>query len=158
MLEKATFAAGCFWHVEAAFRREKGVHATAAGYTDGTTENPSYEQVCTGRTGHAEAVQAEFDPSEVSYDELLDLFWQIHDPTTLDRQGPDVGAQYRSAIFYHTPEQRERALASRDRLDRSGKLHRPAVTRIVEAGTFFPAEEYHQRYLEKHGASACPLP
>lgn len=158
MFEKATFAAGCFWHVEAAFCRVKGVHAVTAGYTGGTTDNPSYEQVCTGRTGHAEAVQVEFEPSEVSYDRLLDLFWQIHDPTTLNRQGPDIGAQYRSAIFYHTPEQHERALASRDRLDKSGKLRRPVMTQIVEAGTFFPAEEYHQRYLEKHGASACPLP
>jgi peptide-methionine (S)-S-oxide reductase len=158
MLEKATFAAGCFWHVEVAFCRVKGVRAATAGYTGGTTENPSYEQVCTGRTGHAEAVQMEFDPNEVSYDDLLDLFWRIHDPSTLNRQGPDIGAQYRSAIFYHTPEQRERALASRDRLDKSGRLRRPVVTQIVEAGRFFPAEEYHQRYLEKHGAGACPLP
>jgi len=158
MIEKATFAAGCFWHVEAAFRRVKGVRAATVGYTGGTTENPSYEQACTGMTGHAEAVQVEFDPGEVSYDDLLDPFWRIHDPTTLNRQGPDVGAQYRSAIFYHSPEQRERALASRDRLDKSGKLRRPIVTRIVEGGAFFPAEEYHQRYLEKHGAQACPLP
>ncbi len=158
MLEKATFAAGCFWHVEAAFCRLKGVDATTAGYTGGTAENPGYEQVCAGKTGHAEAVQVEFNPSEVSYDELLDLFWRIHDPTTLNRQGPDIGAQYRSAIFYHTPEQHERALTSRDRLDKSGKLRRPIVTQLVEAGRFFLAEEYHQRYLEKHGASACPLP
>jgi peptide-methionine (S)-S-oxide reductase len=158
MLEMATFAAGCFWHVEAAFCRVEGVRTATSGYTGGSTENPNYEQVWTGRTGHAEAVQVEYDPSEVSYDDLLGLFWTIHDPTTLNRQGPDVGAQYRSAIFYHTPEQHERALASRDRLDKSGKLRRPVVTQIVEAGTFFPAEEYHQRYLEKHGASACPLP
>ena len=158
MLEKATFAAGCFWHVEAAFCRAKGVLAVTAGYTGGTTENPSYEQVCTGRTGHAEAVQVEFDPDEVSYDELLDRFWRIHDPTTLNRQGPDIGAQYRSAIFYYTPEQHERAVASRDALDKSGEFRRPVVTQIAEAGKFYPAEEYHQRYLEKHGASACPLP
>jgi peptide-methionine (S)-S-oxide reductase len=149
-LEKATFAAGCFWHVEATFRKVPGVVSVTSGYTGGTTENPSYEQVCSDRTGHAEAVEIEYDPARVSYDTLLDVFWAEHDPTTPNRQGWDVGSQYRSAIFYHTPEQRAAAIASKNRLEKSGRYARPIVTQIVPAATFYKAEEYHQRYYEKH--------
>jgi peptide-methionine (S)-S-oxide reductase len=156
-MEKSTFAAGCFWGVEAAFRQAKGVKSTAVGYTGGQTADPTYEQVCTGRTGHAEAVQVEFDPHETSYDELLEVFWQNHDPTQLNRQGPDVGSQYRTAIFYHTPEQQSAALASKERLQASGKQRRAIVTEIVPAAEFYRAEEYHQQYLEKRGLAHCRI-
>jgi peptide-methionine (S)-S-oxide reductase len=151
--EKATFAAGCFWHVEATFRRVKGVVAVTSGYTGGTKENPTYEQVCSDKTGHAEAVEIEYDPSQLSYDELLEVFWSEHDPTTLNRQGWDVGTQYRSMIFYHSPEQRAAALASKERLEKSGRYKSPIVTQIVPAATFYKAEEYHQRYYERHPAA-----
>lgn len=156
--ELATFAAGCFWGVEEEFRKRKGVLATAVGYTGGRTEAPSYEQVCAGDTGHAEAVQIEFDPQAISYDELLQLFWGLHDPTTLNRQGPDVGDQYRSVIFFHAPGQKASALMTRDRLQQSGELGgREIVTEIVPAATFYKAEEYHQQYVEKGGLAACHI-
>jgi peptide-methionine (S)-S-oxide reductase len=151
MHRKATFGAGCFWGVEAAFRRVDGVVETRVGYMGGTTEEPTYPDVCTGRTGHAEVVEVVYDPERVSYDHLLEVFWQIHDPTTRDRQGPDVGSQYRSVIFTHSPEQEQAARASKERLERSGRLRRPVVTEIRPAGTFWPAEEYHQRFFEKQG-------
>jgi peptide-methionine (S)-S-oxide reductase len=150
-METATFAAGCFWGVEAAFRKVPGVVETTVGYTGGHTENPTYEEVCSDRTGHAEAVRIEFDPEQVSYEQLLEVFWNIHDPTTPNRQGPDVGSQYRSAIFYHTPEQEAAARASKEKLERSGHFANPIVTEIVPAAEFYPAEEYHQRYYEKEG-------
>jgi peptide-methionine (S)-S-oxide reductase len=153
--EVATFAAGCFWGVEAAFRQVKGVVDTCVGYTGGSVANPTYKLVCTGRTGHAEAVQIVYDPSVVTYQELLDVFWNCHDPTTPNRQGPDVGTQYRSAIFYHTPEQESAAKASKERLERSGRFKRPIVTQIVPEAELYRAEEYHQRYLEKHGQVSC---
>jgi peptide-methionine (S)-S-oxide reductase len=156
-IEKATFAAGCFWGVEAAFRQIKGVISTSVGYSGGTLDAPTYRQVCTGMTGHAEAVEVVYDPSRVSYDRLLQVFWENHNPTTLNRQGPDVGTQYRSAIFYHNPEQRDAALSSKTRLDASGKYHRPIVTEINPAAPFYPAEEYHQQYLEKRGLSTCHI-
>jgi len=156
-MEKATFAAGCFWGVEAAFRQTQGVTSTAVGYTGGHTKNPTYEEVCTDRTGHAEAVEVEFDPAEVSYEQLLSVFWQNHDPTQRNRQGPDVGSQYRSAIFYHTPDQQSAAMASKQRLDASGQLKRPIATEIVPAAQFHRAEEYHQQYLEKRGQASCHL-
>lgn len=156
-MAKATFAAGCFWGVEAAFRRVKGVISTQVGYTGGTFPNPTYEDVCTDRTGHAEAVQIEFDPAQVTYEQLLDVFWSIHDPTTLNRQGPDVGTQYRSAIFYHSPEQEAAARASKEQQQNSGRYRRPIVTEIVPATTFYRAEEYHQRYYEKHGITHCAI-
>lgn len=156
-MEKATLGAGCFWGVEAAFREVKGVKDAAVGYMGGTTENPTYKDVCTNTTGHAEVVQLEYDPDEVCYDELLTVFWNIHDPTTMNRQGPDVGTQYRSVIFYHTPEQRDAALASKSRLEDSGRYRNPIVTEIAPATTFWRAEEYHQRYLEKHGMAACHI-
>jgi peptide-methionine (S)-S-oxide reductase len=155
--QKATFAAGCFWGVEAAFRAAKGVQRTTVGYTGGHTANPTYEQVCTDRTGHAEAVEVEFDPNQISYGELLTLFWENHDPTQLNRQGPDYGSQYRSAIFYHSPEQQAAAEASKERLAASGAYGRPIVTQIVPAGEFYRAEEYHQQYLEKRGLASCHL-
>lgn len=151
MTEKATFGAGCFWGVEAAFRKMKGVLSTAVGYSGGTLKNPTYEDVCTDRTGHAEVVQIDLDPSQVSYENLLELFWSIHDPTTPNRQGPDAGAQYRSVIFFHNPEQRALAEASKERRQKSGRYKKPIVTEIVPAGEFYRAEEYHQRYHEKHG-------
>jgi peptide-methionine (S)-S-oxide reductase len=156
-MEKATFAAGCFWGVEAAFRRVKGVTSTAVGYEGGTLAKPCYRDVCTNRTGHAEVVQVEYDPAKVSYRQLLDVFWSIHDPTTKDRQGPDVGTQYRSAIFYHTPEQKDAALAAKHKLAQSGKFARPIVTKIVPAAAFWRAEDYHQQYLEKRGLSTCEV-
>jgi peptide-methionine (S)-S-oxide reductase len=156
-MQKATFGAGCFWGVEEAFRQVPGVTATAVGYLGGTLPNPTYEAVCTDRTGHAEVVEVEYDPEKVAYDQLLDVFWANHDPTTLNRQGPDVGAQYRSAIFYHTPEQRDAALASKERMQSGGRFRRPIVTEITPASTFYRAEEYHQRYLEKRGRSGCSL-
>jgi peptide-methionine (S)-S-oxide reductase len=157
MTEKATFAAGCFWGVEAAFRQVAGVTDTAVGYTGGWLQNPTYEDVCTDRTGHAEVVQVEYDPARVSYDELLDVFWANHDPTTRNRQGPDVGTQYRSAIFYHTPEQLRSAEASKGRLERTGRYKSPIVTELAPASQFYRAEEYHQRYLEKRGLAHCRL-
>jgi peptide-methionine (S)-S-oxide reductase len=157
-MAKATFAAGCFWGVEADFRRLKGVTATQVGYTGGHTTNPNYKQVCTDGTGHAEAVEVDYDPAQISYDALLNAFWSLHDPTTMNRQGPDVGSQYRSAIFFHTPEQEAAAKASRDKLAASGKFKRPIVTEIVPAGQFWRAEDYHQQYLEKRGEASCHLP
>lgn len=156
-MEKATFGAGCFWGVEAAFRKAKGVISTTVGYLGGDLENPCYEDVCTGKTGHAEVVQIEYDPNQVSYQELLEIFWKIHDPTTLNRQGPDIGTQYRSAIFYHSPEQKAIAITSRDKLAKSGIYEKPIVTEITSASQFYPAEEYHQRYLEKRGLSSCKI-
>lgn len=157
MTEKATFGAGCFWGVEAAFREVKGVTDAAAGYMGGTMDNPTYQDVCTDRTGHAEVVQVEFDPEQVCYDELLNVFWNMHDPTTPDRQGPDVGRQYRSVIFFHTPEQERLARESKDKLQASGRYQRPIVTEIEPAASFWRAEEYHQRYMEKHGLGSCHL-
>ncbi|MDE0091217.1 MAG: peptide-methionine (S)-S-oxide reductase MsrA [Thaumarchaeota archaeon] len=148
---KATFGAGCFWHVEHIFANTKGVTSTAAGYTGGRVEDPTYEEVCTDRTGHAEAVQVEYDPDQVSYDDLLDIFWSNHDPTTLNRQGPDIGIQYRSAVFCHDDGQRLAAEKSRDALARSGRYRGPIVTEIVPAAPFYRAEEYHQRYFAKRG-------
>jgi peptide-methionine (S)-S-oxide reductase len=148
---KATFAAGCFWGVEAAFRDLPGVVSVTSGYEGGHTADPTYRDVCSDRTGHAEAVEVTFDPARISYDRLLDTFWSIHDPTTENRQGPDVGSQYRSAIFYHTPEQRAEAEASKAKENASGKHRRPVVTEIVPAQPFYEAEDYHQRYFEKNG-------
>ena len=157
--EKATFAAGCFWGVEEIFRNVKGVVSTAAGYTGGTFKNPTYEDVCTGKTGHAESVEIEFDPTQVTYGQLLDLFWNSHDPTTPNQQGPDLGSQYRSVIFYHSPAQEKAARLSKEQLDKSGRFKRPIVTEIVAAGTFYKAEDYHQRYFEKRGIKpACHIP
>jgi peptide-methionine (S)-S-oxide reductase len=156
-MEKATFAAGCFWGVEAAFRDVKGVTGTQVGYTGGTTENPTYRQVCAKDTGHAEAVEVTYDPEVVSYGDLLDVFWRIHNPTTPNRQGPDVGSQYRSAIFYGDDAQREAAEASKKALDASGRFKNPVVTEIVPAATFYRAEEYHQQYYEKTGRKSCLL-
>ena len=156
-VEKATFAAGCFWGVEAAFRQVKGVISTQAGYTGGHTEKPSYEDVCSDKTGHAEAVEVTYDPARVSYDALLDVFWQNHDPTTPNRQGPDVGEQYRSAIFYHSPAQEAAAKASKAHLEAARRYKRPIVTQIVSATPFYRAEEYHQQYLEKRGLSVCHI-
>jgi peptide-methionine (S)-S-oxide reductase len=151
----ATFAAGCFWGVEATFRQVPGVVSTAVGYTGGTTAHPTYEDVCTGRTGHAEAVEVVYDPARVSYEDLLTVFWNNHNPTTLNRQGPDIGTQYRSAIFYHTPEQEAAARASKETLEQSGKFRKQIVTEIVPAVPFYRAEEYHQQYFEKRGISHC---
>ncbi len=155
MTNKATFGAGCFWGVEVAFRQIPGVVSTAAGYEGGTLENPTYEDVCSNTTGHAEVVQVEFDPAQVGYNALLDVFWNNHDPTTLNRQGPDVGTQYRSAIFYHDAEQKELAEHSRELMAQSGRFRRPIVTEIAPATTFYRAEEYHQQYLEKRGMASC---
>lgn len=155
--EKATFGAGCFWGVEAEFRQIPGVVATAVGFEGGTLQNPSYRAVCSHTTGHAEVVEVEYDPARVSYDDLLAVFWQAHDPTQLNRQGPDIGDQYRSVIFYATPEQQAAALASKERLEHSGTYRRPIVTQIVPATTFYRAEEYHQQYLEKRGLSSCHI-
>jgi len=150
-MAQATFAAGCFWGVEEAFRTLPGVTKTTVGYTGGTVESPTYERVCSGRTGHAESVLVEYDPARVSYEQLLDVFWNEHDPTTLNRQGPDVGTQYRSAIFFHDAAQQAAASASKERFERSGRFRRPIVTEIVPASTFYPAEEYHQQYFSKQG-------
>jgi peptide-methionine (S)-S-oxide reductase len=152
-MEKATFAAGCFWGVESAFREVPGVADAPCGYTGGTTENPTYREVCTGRTGHAEAVEVTFDPAKVTYDQLLNAFWNMHDPTTPNRQGPDVGTQYRSAIFFHSAEQEAAARASREKAQ--SQFRRPIVTEITPASTFWRAEEYHQRYFEKQGLASC---
>jgi peptide-methionine (S)-S-oxide reductase len=153
--EKATFGAGCFWSVEVEFRNVPGVKDAAVGYMGGSLENPTYQQVCTDRTGHAEVVEVEFDPSEVSYEHLLDTFWSLHDPTQLNRQGPDVGTQYRSAVFFHTPEQREQAAEAKARVQ--ARLDRPVVTEIVPASEFWRAEEYHQQYLVKRGRASCAI-
>lgn len=150
---KATFAAGCFWSVEAEFRKIKGVTDVTVGYAGGHASKPTYEQVCTGKTGHAESALVEFDPNIVNYEKLLDAFWEMHDPTTLNRQGPDVGAQYRSVIFYHSEDQKKAALASKENAQK--KFSKPIVTEIVPAGDFWRAEEYHQRYFEKTGLAAC---
>jgi len=156
-MEKATFAAGCFWGVEAAFRAVPGVASTRVGYTGGTLKNPTYKEVCTDRTGHAEAVEVTYDPARVSYDDLLKVFWENHDPTTLNRQGPDVGAQYRSAIFTHSPEQKAAALASKEQLKKSGAYRGLIVTVIVPVEEFWQAEDYHQQYLEKRGMAHCHI-
>jgi peptide-methionine (S)-S-oxide reductase len=157
-LEKATFAAGCFWGVEAAFRQVEGVVETAVGYTGGKKDHPTYEDVCSGTTGHAEAVQITFDPARITYEKLLSVFWSVHDPTQVNRQGPDIGTNYRSAIFYHTPAQKAAAEASKADLERSGRFgKRPIATEIAPASTFWRAEEYHQRYFEKHGLRACHI-
>jgi peptide-methionine (S)-S-oxide reductase len=147
---KATFGAGCFWHVEDLLDKTMGVKSTTVGYIGGQLPNPTYEEVCTDKTGHAEAVEVEYDPDEISYQELLDVFWNNHNPTTLNRQGPDVGVQYRSAIFYHNQEQKEIAEKSKQALEQSGKYERPIVTEIVPAPLFYKAEEYHQKYFKKH--------
>ncbi len=156
-IEKATFGAGCFWGVEEMFRNIPGVKSAVSGYAGGATENPSYEDVCRRDTGHAEVVEVEFDPAEVSYDKLLDVFWANHNPTTRNRQGPDVGSQYRSVVFTHSPEQKSAAEKKRAELDQSGKFPRPIVTEIEEAPTFYRAEEYHQEYLRKHGRTHCAI-
>ena len=150
-----TFGAGCFWGVEAAFRQIQGVTTTAVGYLGGTVENPTYQDVCTGSTGHAEVVQVEYDPAQIAYEDLLDVFWKCHDPTTLNRQGPDVGAQYRSAVFFHTPEQEAAAKVSKEKAQ--DRFKRPIVTEITPASAFYRAEEYHQQYLEKRGQASCHL-
>lgn len=152
-MEKATFGAGCFWHVEEAFRKLDGVLSTTVGYMGGTFENPTYEDVCTDETGHAEVVQIEYDPKKISYNQLLDVFWSTHDPTQLNRQGPDEGTQYRSAIFYHNEEQKKLAEESKKKL----KKKKPAVTEITKAKKFYKAEEYHQKYLQKKGMTSCNL-
>jgi peptide-methionine (S)-S-oxide reductase len=157
IMAKAIFAAGCFWGVEATFRQIPGVIATRVGYTGGQKSNPTYEDVCTDRTGHAEAVEVEYDPTKVSYQKLLDTFWENHDPTQLNRQGPDWGAQYRSAIFFTTPEQEKEAKASKEAREKSGAFKKPIVTQIVPEATFYPAEDYHQQYLEKRGLSSCHI-
>lgn len=153
---RAIFAAGCFWGVEEAFRNIKGVVSTRVGYTGGKKQSPTYEDVCTDKTGHAEAVEVEYDPSVVSYQELLSTFWDIHDPTTLNRQGPDVGTQYRSSIFYGDEGQKDAAIASKNKLERSGKYKKKIVTEILPVSQFYPAEDYHQKYYMKHGVKACP--
>ena len=158
-METATFGAGCFWGVESVFEQVDGVLGTKVGYTGGFTQAPSYEDVCSHRTGHAEAVEVTFDPTRVSYDTLLDIFWMNHDPTQLNRQGPDVGDNYRSVIFFHSPEQEAAAIASKKRLEASGRYKRPIVTEIVPAATFWDAEEYHQKYFSRRGiASTCNNP
>lgn len=156
-MAKAIFAAGCFWGVEATFRQLPGVISTRVGYTGGSTTNPTYKDVCTDRTGHAEAVEVEYDPAKLSYDKLLDTFWENHDPTQLNRQGPDWGTQYRSAIFFTTPDQEKAAKASKDALEKSHRYSKPIVTQIVPAVTFFQAEDYHQQYLEKKGLASCHI-
>ena len=156
-MAKATFGAGCFWGVEAAFRRIEGVTDAAVGYAGGHKENPTYQEVCSHMTGHAEVVEVEYEPTRVPYEALLDAFWSMHDPTQLNRQGPDVGDQYRSAIFFHTPEQEMAAQASKRRLEAGDDISRPVVTQIEDAPTFWRAEDYHQRYLEKNSAAACRL-
>ena len=157
MSEIATFGAGCFWGVEAAFRRVPGVLDAVSGYAGGHTENPSYRDVCTDRTGHAEVVQVTFDPAKISYEQLLDVFWKIHNPTQVNRQGPDFGTQYRTAIFYHSPEQEAAARKSKQALEASARFRQPVATEITPAGPFWRAEEYHQRYLEKRGAESCHI-
>ena len=155
-MEKATFGAGCFWHVEEAFRHRKGVTSTTVGYMGGTLKKPTYEDVCTDKTGHAEVVEIIYHPEKISYEELLNVFWDIHDPTTKNRQGPDVGTQYRSVIFYHTLDQKTIAETSKKNLEQSRKYKKKIITEITKATTFYPAEEYHQQYVAKHGFAACP--
>lgn len=155
-LEKAVFGAGCFWGVEAAFRNVEGVTATRAGYSGGSHDNPTYKDVCSGRTGHAEVVEVTYDPDKVSYERLLDVFWNDHDPTQFNRQGPDIGAQYRSAIFYLNERQRE--AAENAKVAQQGRWSRPVVTEITSASTFWEAEDYHQQYLEKRGMATCRIP
>jgi peptide-methionine (S)-S-oxide reductase len=154
-MEKATFGAGCFWGVEATFRRLAGVKSTQVGYAGGKLDHPTYEDVCTDRTGHAEVVEVTFDPAVISYHDLLEVFWSNHNPTTLNRQGPDVGAQYRSAIFFHSPEQEAEAKSSRESAQQ--RFPKPIVTEITPAQTFWPAEDYHQQYLEKRGLAHCHI-
>ena len=153
----ATFGAGCFWGVEAAFRQIPGVLSTRVGYLGGTMQNPTYRDVCSGRTGHAEVVEVAYDPTRLTYDDLLTVFWENHDPTTLNRQGPDVGEQYRSAIFYHDDGQKAAAEASKEERDRSGRSRRPIATEITPTSTFYEAEDYHQQYLEKRGLASCHI-
>lgn len=157
MTEKATFGAGCFWGVESAFREIDGVVDAAVGYSGGHTANPTYKDVCTDRTGHAEVVEVEYDPVKVSYDRLLDVFWNAHDPTQVNRQGPDVGTQYRSVIFFHTLEQEQAARASKAKLEAANRFRRPIATQIEPAQAFHRAEEYHQQYLAKRGLSHCHI-
>ncbi len=156
-MEKAMIAAGCFWGVQASFDGLEGVVRTTVGYCGGDTKDPTYREVCTGRTGHAEAVLVEFTPGVISYEELLDHFWSIHDPTTINRQGPDVGSQYRSAVFFLSPDQESGAKKCREELDASGEYDRPVVTEITSASKFYPAEEYHQKYFEKNGIAGCHI-
>ena len=154
-LEKATFGAGCFWQVEEDFHHIDGVRETEVGYEGGTFENPNYETVCADRTGHAEVVEITYDPTKATYEQLLELFWKSHNPTTLNKQGPDVGPQYRSVVFYHNEEQKEKAEKSKQEIEKSGRWKNPIVTQIVPAMTFWKAEEYHQKYLHKRGLSSC---
>jgi peptide-methionine (S)-S-oxide reductase len=156
-MEKATFGAGCCWGVEATFRSIPGVVSTMVGYCGGKTDNPTYKDVCTDTTGHAEVVEITFDPAQLPYEKLLETFWKLHDPTTPNRQGPDVGSQYRSVIFFHSPAQEAAARAAKERLDKSGKFRNPVVTQIVPAAPFYKAEDYHQRYLEKRGLASCHI-
>lgn len=151
----ATFAAGCFWGVEARFRQLNGVLDTRVGYTGGTTPDPDYKSVCTGQTGHAEAIEITFDPDIISYEQLLGAFWQMHDPTTINQQGPDHGTQYRSAVFYHDEQQKQLAETVKSELNKRGQFSAPIVTEITAASIFYPAEDYHQRYLEKRGQGTC---
>ena len=157
MEQKATFGAGCFWGVEAAFRQIPGVISTSVGYLGGTMDNPTYRDVCSGRTGHAEVVQVTYDPDRITYDDLLTVFWDNHNPTTMNRQGPDIGTQYRSAIFYHDEGQKKAAAASKDERERSGRHRNPIVTEITQATEYYEAEDYHQQYLEKRGLSSCHI-
>ena len=156
-MAKATFAAGCFWGVEATFRQLPGVISTRVGYTGGNSVNPTYQDVCTDSTGHAEAVEVDYDPAKISYEQLLDVFWENHDPTQLNRQGPDWGTQYRSGIFFHSPEQEIAAKRSKKNLEESGRFNKPVVTQIVPATNFYEAEDYHQQYLEKRGLASCHI-
>jgi peptide-methionine (S)-S-oxide reductase len=156
-MEKATFAAGCFWGVEATFRQMPGVTSTRVGYTGGKTENPTYKEVCTDRTGHAEAVEVEFDPAKITYAQLLKVFFENHDPTQVNRQGPDWGSQYRTAIFFHSPEQKAQAEQFKQELEKAHAYSKPIATQIVPAVTFYPAEDYHQQYLEKRGLASCHI-
>jgi len=157
MEKKATFGAGCFWGIEEAFRTLPGVLSTRVGYTGGSTDNPAYPEVCTGKTGHAEAVQVTFDPEKISYNDLLKTFWKIHDPTTLNRQGVDIGTQYRSAIFFHDEKQKQAATLSKEEMKKSENFASTIVTEIIEATKFFEAEEYHQKYVLKKGLSSCSI-
>lgn len=156
-MEKATFGAGCFWGVEEIFRKINGVEKTTVGYMGGTLKNPTYEDVCTDKTGHAEVIQIEYDPKKISYEKLLEIFWDLHDPTQLNRQGPDYGTQYRSAIFYHDEKQRKLAESLKDKIIKSRKYSKPVVTEITKAGEFYKAEDYHQRYLQKKGSASCKI-
>jgi len=157
-MEKATFGAGCFWGVEETFRKVPGVTETAVGYMGGTLDSPTYEDVCTDETGHAEVVEVTYDPEDVSYEQLLKIFWGLHDPTTLNRQGPDIGTQYRSGVYYHNKEQQEKATSLKTKLDTSGHFKHPIVTEIEPAKTFWRAEEYHQKYFQRRGLPSCHIP